>query len=64
MEVINFDTDKVDQKTKHHFVLQDCHYMLVGPTGCCKTNTLSNMIMQWLNVDKITIYTINPDQDK
>ena len=43
----------------------DCHYMLVGPTGYGKTNTLCNMIMQqWLSADKITIYTINPDQDK
>lgn len=64
MEVINFDTDRVDQKPKHHFLLPDCHYMLVGPTGCGKTNTLCNMIIQWLNADKITIYTINPDQDK
>lgn len=65
MEVINFDTDRVDQRnTKHHFLLPDCHYMLVGPTGCGKTNTLCNMILQWLNADKITIYTINPDQDK
>ena len=56
--------NKVDQKTKHNFLLPDCHYMLVGPTMCGKTNTLCNMIMQWLNMDKITIYTINPDQDK
>ena len=33
MEVINFDTDKVDQllqRTKHHFLLPDCHYRKRG----------------------------------
>lgn len=65
MEVINFDTDRIDRKNaKHHFLLPDCHYMLVGSTGCGKTNTLCNMILQWLNADKVTIYTINPNQDK
>ena len=38
--------------------------MLVGPTGCGKTNTLCNMLLQWLSPDRVTIYTINPNQDK
>lgn len=63
MEIFNFDTDK-DKSTKHHFLLPDCHYMMIGQTGCGKTNTLCNMLLQWLKSDLITIYTINPEQEK
>lgn len=62
--MINFD-DYKDKPTKHHFLLPDCHYMMVGQTGCGKTNTLCNMLLQsWLKADRITIYTINPNQPK
>ncbi len=63
MEMVNFDTNH-SRESRHHFLLPNCHYMLVGPTGCGKTNTLCNMLLQWMHPDKIVIYTINPDQDK
>ena len=65
MEMINFDVPVQEpRKSRHHFLLPNCHYMLVGPTGCGKTNTLCNMLIQWMSSDRITIYTINPNQDK
>lgn len=64
MDLLNFDHKK-EKVIKHHFLLPDCHYILVGPTGCGKTNTLCNMLLQsWLKSDKIVIYTINPEQQK
>ena len=63
MEVINFDGNS-KRKNKHHFLLPDCHYMIVGPTGCGKTNLLCNLLTRWMQADKITIYTINEDQEK
>ena len=38
--------------------------MLISLTGCGKTNTLSNMLLQWMCPDKVAVYTINPDQEK
>ena len=39
--------------------------MMVRQTGCGKTNTLCNMLLQgWLNYDTVTLYTINPEQGK
>ncbi len=63
MEMVNFDTDQC-RESRHHFLLPNCHYMLVGPTGCGKTNTLCNMLLQWMHPDRIAVYTINADQDK
>eukprot|EP00117_Sycon_ciliatum_P029550 scpid35373/ scgid23499/ len=64
MEMINFDEHK-EKPTKHHYLLPDCHYMMIGQTGCGKTNTLCNMLLQsWLNCDKVILYTINPQQPK
>ena len=64
MQYINFDCQNEDA-SKHHFLLPDCHYMMVGQTGCGKTNTLCNMLLQgWLNYDTVTLYTINPEQEK
>ena len=64
MEMFNFDAH-AEKPTKHHFLLPDCHYMMVGQTGCGKTNTLCNMLLQsWLNADKVIIYTLNPQQHK
>ena len=42
----------------------DTEYMLIGPTGCGKTNTLSNMLLQWMCPGRVVIYTINPNQEK
>ena len=65
MEMIDFNVPVQEpRKSRHHFLLPTCHYMLVGPTGCGKTNTLCNMLLQWMSPDRITIYTINPDQEK
>ena len=63
MEIINFDSGS-SRDSKHHFLLPDCHYMIIGPTGCGKTNLLCNLLTRWMNADKITIYTINDDQEK
>ena len=67
MEVINFDDDHDDDKTRHYFLFPDCHYMIIAPTGQGKTNLLLNMLLnskQGLCYDKCIIYTINPDQHK
>ena len=64
MEIVNFNNVEEPRSSRHHFLLPECHYMLVGPTGCGKTNTLCNMLLQWMCPDKVTIYTINPDQEK
>lgn len=62
--MLNFDNCQ-DKPLKHHFLFPDCHYMMVGQTGCGKTNTLCNILLQsWLKADRITIYTINPEQPK
>ena len=64
MEMINFDNYN-EKQSKHHFIMPDCHFMMVGQTGCGKINTLTNMLLQsWLKSERITIYTINPDQEK
>lgn len=63
--MINFDTvQEPEQKSGRHFLLPNCHYMLIGPTGCGKTNTLCNMLLQWMSPDRVVIYTINPNQEK
>lgn len=64
MESINFDDAEQSRDSKHHFLLPDCHYMIVGATGQGKTNLLLNMLLQWMNFEKCTIYTLNPHQDK
>ena len=42
MEMINFDEHK-EKPTKHHYLLPDCHNIMIGQTGCGKTNTLCNI---------------------
>lgn len=64
MEIKNYDGKRKQQETKHHFLLPDCHYILIGATGEGKTNLLCSMIIEWLNYETCTIYTINPDQSK
>ena len=61
MEMINIDVVHKPKQARHNFLLRNCHYMLIGPTGCGKTNTLSNMLLQWMCPDKVAMYTINPD---
>lgn len=64
LKMINFD-EEIAKDHKHHYLFPDCHYMLVGGTGCGKTNLICNMLLQsWLKTDKIILYTINADQDK
>jgi len=65
MEIINFDKYLSDTKqTKHHYLLPDCHYLIVGSTGAGKTNLLLNMILKWMKYDFCCVFTVNPDQDK
>ena len=64
MELINFDEQKENKKSKHHFLLPDCHYMIMGQTGVGKTNLLLNLLLQYMNYDHCKIYTITPEQDK
>ena len=45
MEMINFDVVHEPKRARHHFLLPNCHYILIGPTGCGKTYTLSNMLV-------------------
>ena len=51
MDIINFDKYSSDNNNyvKHHYLLPDCHYMIVGLTGSGKTNLLINMILKWMN---------------
>ena len=62
--MINFDVVHEPRRARHHFLLPNCHYMLIGPTGCWKTNKLFNMLLQWMCPDRVAIYTINPDREK
>ena len=64
MELINFDEQKEKKKSKYHFLLPDCHYMIIGQTGVGKTNLLLNLLLQYMNYDHCKIYTITPEQDK
>ena len=65
MDIINFDDNQHRSKNqKHHFQIPDCHFMLIGATGCGKTNLLLNMLLKYMNFDTCTIYTINEGQDK
>ena len=65
MEIINFDTYLSENKQiKHHYLLPDCHYLIVGSTGAGKTNLLLNMILKWMNYDTCYVFTVNPDQEK
>ena len=64
MEMINFDVVHEPKRDCHHFLLPNCHYMLIGPTRCGKTNTLSNMLLQWMCPDRVAIYMINPDRER
>ena len=41
MELINFDTDKVDKRTKHNFLLPDCHYRKRGSASYIVREVLS-----------------------
>ena len=38
MEIINFDSGS-SRENKRHFLLPDCHYMIIGPIGCGKTRS-------------------------
>ena len=66
MDIINFDSELNDNcnKYKHHFLLPDCHYMIIAPTGSGKTNLLCNILLRWMHFDECTIYSINDSQDK
>src|SRR5258706_415412 len=65
MDIINFDDNQHRSKNqKHHFLIPDCHFMLIGATGCGKTNLLLNMLLKYMNFDTCTIYTINEGQKK
>ena len=64
MNLTNFDEGQSVEHMKHHFLLPDCHYMIVAPTGSGKTNLLCNMLLKWMKFDNCTIYTINDDQHK
>ena len=63
---MNFDKYLSDNNNhvKHHYLLSDCRYMIVGSTGLGKTNLLINMIFKWMNYNTCCVYTLNPDQNK
>ena len=65
MEITNYDTAIKDTDTaKHHYLIPNCHFMIVGSTGQGKTNLLLNILLKWMDYTKCFVYTINPDQDK
>ena len=65
MEVTNYDTATKDTDTaKHHHLIPNCHFMIVGSTGQGKTNLLLNILLKWMDYSECFVYTINPDQDK
>jgi len=66
MDIINFDKyiNGKNKQIKHHYLLPNCHYMIVGSSGSGKTNLVLNMIIKWMNYDLCCVYTINSEQDK
>ena len=66
MDIINFDKYLSDNNNhvKHHYLLPDCHYIIVGSTGSGKTNLLINMILKWMNYNTCCVYILSPDQNK
>ena len=65
MDIINFDElQGAKRDHKHHPLIPDCHFMILGPTGCGKTNLLLNMLLKYMNFDSCVIYTINEEQGK
>jgi len=68
-EIVNFDdicTDKNDRKKKKciHMPNHPFRMLMIGGSGSGKTNILMNMIVRYLDFDKIFIYTKHLDQDK
>ena len=60
MDIINFDKYLSDNNNhvKHHYLLPDCHYMIVGSTESRKTNLLINMIPTWMNCNTCCVYIL------
>jgi len=40
------------------------HYMIIGPTGCGKTNMLLNLLFKYLDIGRVQIITNTPNQEK
>ena len=64
MALINFDPPSEKRRKRHHWMLPESHFLVVGPTGSGKTNLLLNMIMRWLDSSELTVYTTSRDQQK
>jgi len=65
MYIINYDKCTNEKKEiKHHYLLPDCHYMIVGSIASGKTNLVLNVILKWMNYDLCCVYTINLEQVK
>ena len=66
MDIKNFDKYLSDNNNhvKHHYILPDCHYMIIGSTGSAKTNLLIDIILKWMNYNTCCVYTLNSDQNK
>ena len=65
MNLINFDkAEKQEDRNHLHFLLPNCHYMIVGGSGTGKTTCCLNMLLRWMNPDNITLYTLNANQGK
>jgi len=65
MEIINFDTVHKNEKHIHHELLPNSiRCVICGPSNCGKTNLLVNLLLLYLNYDKLHIYSKSLQQPK
>lgn len=63
MEVIDFSNSKELHKKRHHELLPDPLFaVLLGPTGCGKTNLLTNMVLRWTDWERLIVCCPTDDQ--
>lgn len=63
MEVINFSKDKSQSVKRHHCLLPDPLFgLLIGPTGCGKTNLLTNLVLRWTDWERLIVACPTDDQ--
>lgn len=63
MEVFDFSKCKDLQKKRHHELLPDPLFaVLLGPTGCGKTNLLTNMVIRWVDWERLIVCCPTDDQ--
>lgn len=63
MELINYNEDSQKYRNKNRLAPQlCCRGLLIGKTGCGKTNMLCNLLFDFLEYDTITVYASELNQ--